>query len=106
MIEAFSAHDGRSKRSSSSKYDPGVVEVRTLTQGIGSLGGIWSSGRGGEIAARPVNGARVGAEIPFFRLVASGPRFSSSDPSARVASVQRDPVGLLSSDAYYEPHAR
>jgi hypothetical protein len=76
------------------------VEVGRSTKGIGSLSGIRSSGKGNETAARPVNGARVGAEEPYFRLVASGPRFSSSDPDARVANVQRDAVGLMSSDAY------
>ena len=88
MIEAFSAHGGRPKRSSSFKYDPGVVEVCTLTQGIGSLGGIRPSGKGGETPARPVNGARVGAEKAFFRVVASGPRLSSSDPNDQLVIVQ------------------
>ena len=46
------------------------------------------------------------ADRTFFRRVASGTRSAPKDPNARVANVRRDAVGLLSSDAYSEPHAR
>lgn len=39
------------------------------------------------------------ADRTFFRRVASGPRFAAQDPNAQVASLQRDAVSLLPSDA-------
>lgn len=77
--------------------DPSVMKVGPTTNDIGSRYGIRSLGDG-KTAKGPGNGVQ-GAERTYFRRVAYGPRSSQKDPNAHVANMQRDGVGLLSSDA-------